>query len=124
VAAHLLDQLAVIGPPLLIIWPFLQLSEEWFWIPPLLLLFALIGLQYLLLALRGQTLGKRALRIKIVRRDGSPASFVHTVILRSLVPQMISVVVGVFSVVDYCFVLEKERRCLHDRIADTIVVKV
>ena len=79
-----------------------------------------------LLTTRGQTIGKRMLGIRIVRyRDGSPAGFVHAVLLRSWLINLIGLVPTVgnyFPFLDLGFIFGPERRCLHDLIADTKVV--
>ena len=79
-----------------------------------------------LLATRGQTIGKALLKARIVRSDGSPASLVRIVGLRYLPTMaitMIPVVGGLYALVDSLLIFRESRRCLHDNIADTIVVK-
>ncbi len=89
-------------------------------------LLVIFVIQTWLLTTRGQTVGKRALGIRIVRyRDGSPAGFVHAVLLRSWVINLIGLVPTVgnyFPFLDIGFIFGPERRCLHDLIADTKVV--
>jgi uncharacterized RDD family membrane protein YckC len=80
-----------------------------------------------LLATRGQTVGKALLKIRIVRSDGSPASFGRIVGLRYLPTSIVAPIpfVGaVYSLVDSLLIFRQSRRCLHDNIADTIVVNV
>lgn len=74
------------------------------------------------LARRGQTVGKRWQRIRVVRSDGSKASVVRIVLLRNVVPQVIGSFCGVFTLIDPLFIFGAQRRCLHDLIADTIVI--
>jgi uncharacterized RDD family membrane protein YckC len=79
-----------------------------------------------LLATRGQSIGKYLLKIRIVRPDGSPAAFARLVGLRfvlSSVFQMVPAAGIVWSFADVLFIFRAPRRCLHDLIADTIVVK-
>ena len=102
----------------------------------LLIGFALLGLasftlllvQIYLVSTRGQTIAKRILGLRIVRyTDGSNPGFVHGWLLRALVPGIIGIlpmVGNVFTIVNYCFIFRDDRRCLHDLIADTRVVKV
>ena len=75
----------------------------------------------------GQTIGKKLLDIKVVRRDGSKASLGRIFWLRNVVAQLPTVVpygIGtIYSIVDHCFIFASNRQCLHDKIADTVVVK-
>ena len=78
-----------------------------------------------LLATSGQTVGKKLLNIRIVRSDGSPASFGRLVGLRYLTTSVLASIpwVGtVYGLLDTLFIFRASRRCLHDNIADTIVV--
>jgi len=72
----------------------------------------------------GQTIGKRMMGIKVLRTDGSPVDLARLVFLRNVVPWLINSACGLFFLVDPLFIFTDERRCLHDQIADTIVVKV
>ncbi len=77
------------------------------------------------LANRGQTLGKRALGIKIVDLNGSLVPFGRLITWR-YVPiwliSMVPVIGGVLSLVDVLFIFRQDRRCVHDLIAGTRVV--
>ena len=67
---------------------------------------------YLLTALTGFTVGKRLLGIRVVRIDGRPVGFiwalVRTVLLLTVVPALIT---------------DRDLRGLHDRAANTIVIR-
>ena len=79
-----------------------------------------------LLATRGQTIAKALLKVRIVRSDGSPASFARIVGLRYLpttVMTFVPIVGAFYALVDCLLIFRESRRCLHDNIADTIVVK-
>jgi uncharacterized RDD family membrane protein YckC len=80
-----------------------------------------------LLVKRGQTIGKMLLGIRIVRPDGSAASLGRILGLRYGVGYVIAVlhfsVLMIFSLIDCLMIFRANRRCLHDLIADTIVVK-
>jgi uncharacterized RDD family membrane protein YckC len=76
-----------------------------------------------LLVARGQSPGKRLVGIKIVKLDGTRASFGVAVIMRALVPLLLDIVPG-FVLLDPLFILRDDRRCLHDLIAGTKVVVV
>lgn len=75
----------------------------------------------------GQTIGKRALDIAVVRTDGSRISLLRYIFLRVapfILMGMIPFVGRLISLVDPLLIFNKERRCLHDMIADTIVVDI
>lgn len=79
-----------------------------------------------LLATRGQTIGKLVLGIRIVRSDGSRATLGRLLGLRYGVgsaAMAIPVAGNVYGIVDALMIFRQSRRCLHDNIADTIVVK-
>lgn len=81
--------------------------------------------QLVLLYRHGQTVGKKIVGIRIVRPDGSRASFPRLLGLRYIVPGLIGAIPLLgpfFSLANVLFIFGEERRCLHDRIADTIVV--
>lgn len=93
---------------------------------------ALALVHIVLLSLRGQTLGKLAVGIRIVRVDEAPAGFVHAVLLRAFVPAAIQFVLGMvpflplgiaFWLADILCIFREDRRCLHDMIAGTKVVQ-
>ena len=87
----------------------------------------LFGVQLWMLVTRGQTIGKRALGVRIVRfEDEVNPGFVKVFLLRAVVPAFIGAVpyLGVlFTLTDICFIFREDRRCLHDLIAGTKVVK-
>ncbi len=90
------------------------------------LLAVLLLIQLTLLTLRGQSVGKLLIGLRIVRLDGSAPGFVHAFVLRSCAPFLLEQVplFGlIFWVVDTCFVFRADRRCVHDLIAGTVVVK-
>jgi len=79
------------------------------------------------LARDAQTIGKKAMSIKIVRTDGSKADFARIVVWRQLpiyVCQAIPFIGGVLCLIDLLCIFRDSRRCLHDDIGDTKVVKV
>ncbi len=88
---------------------------------------ALFVVNLVMLHRTGQTIGKRLLNVKIVRTDGSRAGLTRIFFLRMFVPGLIGGLpfIGyVFSIVDPLFIFQESRRCVHDLIADTIVVLV
>ncbi len=68
---------------------------------------------YLLTAISGLTVGKRLLSIRVIRTDGGTPGFVwaalRTALLLCVVPALLS---------------DRDLRGLHDRAADTIVVRL
>ena len=70
----------------------------------------------------GQSIAKKLVSIKVVRSDGSPVSLARLIWLRNVVNWLISIV-PVYGIVDALFIFGESRQCLHDKIADTIVVK-
>jgi uncharacterized RDD family membrane protein YckC len=70
----------------------------------------------------GQSIAKKLLGIKVVRTDGSPASLGRVMWLRNVVNGLISIV-PMYGLVDTLFIFGESRQCLHDKLADTIVVK-
>lgn len=70
----------------------------------------------------GQSIAKKIVGIKVIRTDGSPASLGRVFWLRNVVNGVISIV-PLYGLIDALFIFHDSRRCLHDKIADTIVVK-
>lgn len=68
---------------------------------------------YLLTALTGVTVGKRLLGIRVIRLGGRPVGFgwalVRTALLLTVVPALVT---------------DRDLRGLHDRAADTVVVRI
>jgi len=74
----------------------------------------------------GQTIGKKLVGVRIVRPDGSTASIGRVVGLRYLVSGLVEALpmVGLLcGLIDSLFIFQKSRRCIHDLIADTIVIQ-
>ena len=66
----------------------------------------------------GRDLGNFVIR----RSDGSAASLARLVWLRNVLNGVIALV-PFYGIIDALFIFGEARRCLHDHIADTIVVK-
>lgn len=85
-----------------------------------------LAIQFVPLKQSGQTWGKRFLKIKIVNMDGSQPEVMRLIGLRYVLPQLISsipLVGGLFALVNILFIFRADRRCIHDLIAGTQVVK-
>jgi len=76
----------------------------------------------LLVARYGQTMGKRLLEIRVVRSDGSQASLGRIFWLRNVVNGLLGII-PLYGLIDILFIFGQRRQCIHDLIADTIVVK-
>lgn len=86
----------------------------------------LIVVMTVLIYRNGQTIGKRLMGIKIARPDGSRATLARIFWLRYLLNTVISVVPffgGLYALVDILMIFGQQRRCCHDYIADTIVIR-
>jgi uncharacterized RDD family membrane protein YckC len=70
----------------------------------------------------GQSIAKKIVGIKVVRSDGSPISFGRLFWLRNVVNTIIGVI-PLYGLLDVLFIFSDSRQCLHDKLADTIVVK-
>ncbi|GAB5557895.1 MAG: hypothetical protein SchgKO_21080 [Schleiferiaceae bacterium] len=85
-----------------------------------------IVINYFTMEKYGQSLGKRLLNIKMVTLEDDLPSIRSLVVERYLLIQGIGMVPGVgglFALVDVLLIFGKERRCIHDIIARTKVVK-
>lgn len=92
---------------------------------------ALTGYQIYLESTKGQSLGKRWMKIRIAALDGSNAGFVRAILLRRVIVLMLYLVAWrcvsqpfayAFLLANFVLILAPGRRCLHDRIAGTKVV--
>jgi uncharacterized RDD family membrane protein YckC len=87
---------------------------------------ALFGVTVALVYRNAQTLGKKLCGIKIARLDGSRATLARIFFLRYLPGAILNLV----PVIKYCyglanplFIFGEARRCIHDYIAGTIVIR-
>lgn len=119
----------------------LSLATGWkFWSPPtsqpLLATFLVnLGIGFVayvlvhgwLLHTRGQTVGKMLLKMRIVRTDGSRVGIVRLLLLRYLLNTLFCIVPlvgGLYALIDGLMIFRKSHKCVHDNLADTLVVKV
>lgn len=88
---------------------------------------ALAVLQGFLIATRSQSVGKILFNLRIARAtDGSKPDFVRAFLVRGGVPTVILYIpiIGFFFwIVDTCFIFRADRRCVHDLMAGTKIVK-
>ena len=81
---------------------------------------------FYLLNKNGQTIGKYVCGIKIVRSDGSRANVERILFLRFAPVTLLQALptIGPFiALIDALMIFRDSRKCLHDDIADTIVIK-
>jgi uncharacterized RDD family membrane protein YckC len=73
----------------------------------------------------GQSIAKKMLGIKVVQANGTPASLGRIFWRRNVINVIIGAVPilgAIYNVVDVLFIFGESQQCLHDKIADTIVV--
>ncbi len=90
-------------------------------------LLAILIVNLVLLHRHGQTIGKRMFNMRIVRADGSHCSLPRIIFARWLPVTVLGMIplVGYFvSLADPLMIFRSDQRCMHDLLADTIVVKV
>jgi uncharacterized RDD family membrane protein YckC len=101
-------------------------------VTPLLVL----ACQGALIAARGQSVGKVAMRTRIVLADGRTAEFYRAFVLRTLLftgpsilvnsfyaPQSVQSLLNLVLFIDLILIFSSSRQCGHDRIAGTFVAK-
>lgn len=87
----------------------------------------IMAVQYVPLKQNGQTWGKKVMKTRIVTMKGEQPTIIDLVFKRYASFQLIGlmpVVGGLYSLFNVLLVFRKDRRCLHDLIAGTQVVKV
>jgi uncharacterized RDD family membrane protein YckC len=70
----------------------------------------------------GQSLAKKYFNIKIVLSDGSRAPLSTLIIRRNLLNGILSFI-PLYGIIEVLFIFGEKRQCLHDRMANTIVVE-
>ncbi|MBI3289294.1 MAG: RDD family protein [Elusimicrobia bacterium] len=72
---------------------------------------------------QGQTIGKKIVGTRIVLKDTlQNGGFVPNVLKRGFVTGLLNMIPG-FFIVDSLFIFREDRRCIHDHIAGTCVIK-
>ena len=134
--AQFLDGLATLGaiiPGMIIMFGGQELAREEPMVMVIGIILAVCGFlafmiyQWALLANEGQTVGKRMMNIRIVMADdGSLPGFGRAVGMRLFVNGLIGAIpyLGTcYGLIDILFIFGDDRRCLHDLLAETIVVE-
>lgn len=83
-----------------------------------------LGIQLAMQLRFGQSVGKRLFKLKVVRSDGSDVELWRIVLLRNLALQAAAQLCGLVGIVDVVMIFNADMRCLHDVIADTVVIDV
>lgn len=84
---------------------------------------AMIVYQAMLLWKEGQTIGKRAMKIRIVSFEtGKNAGFEPNVFRREIVNGLLGLI-PFYGLIDVLLIFREDKRCVHDLIAGTTVVK-
>ncbi|RUO89278.1 RDD family protein [Corallococcus sp. AB018] len=125
-AASLIDGAALVLPSLFLgVLRCLAVPDEAAMKAPAVYIPALLALlvQASLIRGTGASLGKGLLGIRVVRRDGLPAEVWRIALLRNALPIALCSYCGWFGLVDALFIVGADRRCLHDWVAGTRVVK-
>lgn len=130
--ANLIDNLVVLGPMLAgvivvaVIGAATQhgKNSELLAIPGMILgLLAGAGLQVMAQVNWGQSFGKRALGIKVVRLNGQPIELWRLIFLRNVAVHAVAQLCGLVGLVDAVMIFSADQRCLHDYLADSKVVQ-
>jgi uncharacterized RDD family membrane protein YckC len=87
---------------------------------------AVVAVNGYLWTTRAQSIGKLAMGIKIVTLDGRNADFARIVFRRFLPTSLVALIPfvgGILALADALAIFRNDRRCIHDHIAGTRVVR-
>lgn len=103
-------------------------DSDWvlIWLAAMLPILAVVVVNLVLLNRNGQTIAKRMFGIKVLRTDGSPCSVLRIIFMRWLPVTLLGAlpIIGYASgLIDALMIFGQQQRCLHDLIADTMVVQ-
>jgi uncharacterized RDD family membrane protein YckC len=102
-----------------------QLIPDQAWIAAAIYILVMLAVQAFLLAKRGQSIGKRLTKIKIVDHEtAQPVSLMRVFTIRSVLFIVLNLMfMPLSSIIDYAFALGAKRQTLHDKLAKTKVIK-
>jgi uncharacterized RDD family membrane protein YckC len=106
-------------------WALVASTGGWFYLG-LLWALCILTINGMLAYRNGQSIAKKWLGIKDVRTDGSRVSFTRIFWLRNVLNTCFSfvpLVGGLYGLIDALFIFGSAKRCIHDYLADTIVVR-
>ena len=63
------------------------------------------------------------MKLKVVRSDGSPVELWRIILLRNVALQVAAQLCGFIGIIDALMIFGDQQRCLHDYLADSIVVE-
>jgi uncharacterized RDD family membrane protein YckC len=88
--------------------------------------YAFLIIQVVLLTKNGQTVGKKIFKIQIVDDTlGYPGGFKQNCLIREILMNLLgNITCGIFFIVDLLYIFGEDKRCLHDVIAKTKVIKI
>ncbi len=70
----------------------------------------------------GRSVGKWMCSLRVVRTDGSPVDPWRVILMRNMLALAVTQFCGLIALVDPLLIFREDRRCLHDHIADTMVI--
>lgn len=88
---------------------------------------AYVAINWSFMANSGQTIGKKVAKTKAVKMDDQYATVTNLAFKRYAFMHFIGLIPvagGILSLINVCFIFRKDRRCLHDLIAGTKVIKI
>lgn len=83
-----------------------------------------VGVQIVMQVKFGQSVGKRLFGLKVVRVDGSACELWRLILLRNVAVHALAQLCGFVGIIDALMIFSAEQRCLHDLMADTVVIDV
>jgi uncharacterized RDD family membrane protein YckC len=92
-----------------------------------LLFIAILTINLIFIIKKSASIGKVLLKIKIIRSNGEKCSAIRIIGLRIILNTifgMIPVLGTVYVFIDPLFIFNKRKQCIHDFLADTLVVDV
>ena len=105
---------------------FLENGPEELQIAALIFMFgcgaAVLIFNWYLITVTGQSIAKRMLGMRIVSTGGELPGFLMGVLVRQLIPLIINQFCNLFSLFDALFIFGEEKRCIHDYMAQTVVI--
>lgn len=83
----------------------------------------LVAVNFVLLLRNGQTLGKLILQIRIVDQNGQRAGFRRLILRRVAFNGLLMIYVQPYFLIDPLLIFRRDRRCIHDHLAGTVVIQ-